>query len=240
MLFLVSGEGPSDLGTCLAELDSCVGECFRPGPMAWIVAQLVEARVGFHPIESQSMYFVPEGALSRDSKRLPMRLPGPNSEFETGEFFKNARALARRAKALQGPSCPVCAVLFRDVDGTRSSQKGRFDAKWKSMLDGFKAENFEFGAPMLANPKGEAWLLCALKQQPYASCGGLEELSGNDKSPKSAKKILESRLQGLGKCFEDVVDLVSDGTVDAARIDMPSFSCFRARLDDILTKMRAF
>lgn len=42
MILLLSGEGPSDIGSCMAATGECEGEDFRPGPMALLIDRLVE------------------------------------------------------------------------------------------------------------------------------------------------------------------------------------------------------
>ncbi len=239
MIFLVSGEGRTDMGICAQDADTCEGPGFLPGPMAWIVDRLVEPLAGFSVIESQTMYFVSESALANDCRQLPMTLSrGKKRDYETAHFFKNARAMARRAKKFEGPKCPVCAVLFHDTDESQSARGNLFDTKWHSMMDGFSAEGFDRGVPMIAQPKSEAWLLCALKRDPYVQCEGLEtDLSGNDNSPNSAKSQLNAILEEQNKTYDDVADLVRDGIVDPKRIDMPSCHRFRTRLEDVTREM---
>ena len=47
---------------------------------------------------------------------------------------------------------------------------------------------------MIPKPKSEAWLICALKRDPYQVCERLEARSGNDQSPNSLKRELEQLL----------------------------------------------
>lgn len=158
----------------------------------------------------------------------------------SGEFLKNARALAdmaNKAQVEEGPDCPVGAVLFHDCDGTNTSDRCRFEKKWESMESGFAREEFVYGIPMIPKPKSEAWLLCAFNTTPYQACAKLEELSGNDASPYSAKSKLDQRLTALGKTLNDLPDMVQKGSVDAARIDMPSFNMFRDRLSEVVRAM---
>jgi len=167
-------------------------------------------------------------------------LVGKRREYETGLHFKNARSLARLAKEKQAadPQYPVAAVLFHDADGTRSTERGLFEAKWKSISDGFKAEQFDRGIPMVPKPKSEAWLLCALKSQPYQRCETLEDsLSGNDHSPNPAKDQLEVLLSEQNRSVADLPEMVAQGVIDPGRIDMPSFNRFRARLEEVTRQM---
>ena len=130
--------------------------------------------------------------------QIHSRSPAPEPPYwgqETAFFFDNARTLARIAKELVTSSNEnVGAVLFRDADGTNSGDRSQRDDKVKSMVTGFQTEDFDFGVPMVPKPKSEAWLMCALQGHPYQNCERLEEMSGNDDSPRSAKKQLAAAL----------------------------------------------
>jgi hypothetical protein len=238
MIFLVSGEGPTDLGACAFGLEDCDGEKFLAGPMAWFIDRLVEPISGFSMLGSHAMTFVCKRTIAKESRALPMAIRGKRRDFETGEFFKNARALARRARVMEEPNRPVGAVLFRDTDDPCSATRERFESKWNSMMDGFTAEGFEYGVPMVARPKSEAWLLCALKNDPYARCADLEDvLPGNDDSPNPAKEQLGACLHAREITIDGVSGLIQEGVIDPARIDMPSFNRFKERLEEVSRKM---
>jgi hypothetical protein len=242
MIFVVSGEGPSDMGACTNQMGQCNGVDFRPGPMAVIVDKLVEREIDYSLLGIEAMEFVSEMTLARLSKGLPIRLSaGKKSEYETAYHFKAARALARLAfERKAAEACEVGAVLFRDADGTRSTERGLYEAKRKSIEDGFVAETFFHGIPMVPKPKSEAWLLCALKANPYQHCADLEDsLSGNDNSPNPAKAQLDEILTAAGKEVDDLSQMVGDGEIDPARIDMPSFTRFRDRLIEVTRAMLA-
>ena len=158
-------------------------------------------------------------------------LPGKKRPVETAYFFKNARGLARLAKDRSARDrCPVGAVLFRDSDGTVSSQRSLWRDKVASMEAGFTAEDFDLGVPMVPKPKSEAWLLCAVQAGQYQHCTRFEALSGNDASPNSAKLALQKALAARRRSHADVGDMVVNGEIDPRRIRMPSFDYFRERL----------
>lgn len=204
MHLLLSGEGPSDIGVCYPASETCNMETFKPGPMAWLVDQWVERAQGFEHSHLQTglVTFVSKQHLAATKPtaavKKPSRLPGKKRAKETIYFFNNARALASCAKNLATETGDnVIAVLFRDSDGTASAERGDWQAKYDSMLQGFDAENFAYGVAMVPKPKSEAWLLCALKSDsPYQYCAGFEQASGNDDSPNALKKQLDAALQG--------------------------------------------
>jgi hypothetical protein len=224
MLILVSGEGVSDMGRCVRG-DTCEGSDFKRGPMAWLADQLIKAEIGLPRLTR----LVPEATLKVRSKQLkPAKLAGRKSAKETALFYRNARALAQLAAELAADKQDaVVAILFRDADRTRGSDRGNWRDKVQSMLNGFAYEAFEGGVPMVPNPKSEAWLLCALRQQqPYQHCQSLEDASGNDASPNSLKAQLAAAL-GEHPGASLLASLVEQGRVDAHRIDMPSFNQFK-------------
>ncbi len=101
------------------------------------------------------------------------------------------------------------------------------------MIQGFSDEGFEQGVPMIPKPKSEAWIICSVKNNPYQGCRTLEDRSGNDKSPNSLKGELAEILDGLPS-REQLCEMVSNGTIDSNRIDMPSFLAFKEALLDLL------
>jgi len=167
-----------------------------------------------------------------------MLLPGRKREKETTYYFNNARALSRIAREQEAQlRDEVVAVLFRDADGTASAGRGTWEAKRTSMEYGFAEERFSRGVPMIPKPKSEAWLLCALKEDPYLNCEALEDRSGNDASPNSLKADLEKVL-GERPTAEILCQKLRDRVVDIDRICMPSFKAFRERLERVLWPRR--
>lgn len=240
MILLLSGEGPSDIGSCQTATERCEGNDFQPGPMAWFVDKLAGPTWGYSPLESRSYTFISESALAHDCRirRMGTSLPGKKKAVETAYFFKTARSLARLAKERSArDKCPVGAVLFRDSDGTVASRRSLWDDKLKSIEAGFAAEDFDLGVPMVPKPKSEAWLLCAVQGPQYQNCARYEDLSGNDASPKSAKGELAKALTAKDRDYADVCDMVERGEIDPRRIQMPSFDRFRERLEAVARQM---
>lgn len=198
MKLLLSGEGASDLGACGNAQGWCDGADFRIGPMTVVLSQLAEVQLGYTLLDTpDSLHYISETALCEQEKARPVRLRPARSKkqgVETAYYYGNAFMLGHLAQALATESEEhVLAVLFRDNDGTRSSVGSLWDDKWKSMEDGFARSGFAHGVPMLPKPKSEAWLLC--NALPHArSYANLEDISGNDDSPKSAKSQLKNAL----------------------------------------------
>jgi hypothetical protein len=240
MHFLLSGEGPSDLGVCGNGADQCEGNLLSHGPMTMFVDHIVSRRHQYSLLEAGCYSFVSEGGLSvraaeLKAARKQLGLPGKRREKETRYFFNNARILAKIAREKgQEKQDDVVAILFRDSDGTASAGRGLWEAKYQSMLDGFAEENHPRGVPMLPKPKSEAWLLCALKAHPYQDCESLESRSGNDNSPNNLKGELKAALGEEVRLIETLCDMIQDGVIDVDRIEMPSFRKFRKRLEDVL------
>jgi hypothetical protein len=232
MFFLLSGEGARDVGTSARRAVIVGGGDFEFGPMAEIVAKVVHAKVGRDVVRS-ACGFLARAELTRACKTLkPIKLSGVKSQKETAYYYKNAQAMAGIAKQESNRrQCPVIAVLFRDGDGTCSSDRTEWQSKVDAMEQGFKAARFDNGVPMIPRPKSEAWLLCAWRAH-HGSCADLERESGNDGSPKNLKDQLE-KLLGLPPTAENLRDKVAE-SFDIERITMPSFRAFRERLETVI------
>ncbi|GAA5443988.1 hypothetical protein Misp06_02168 [Microbulbifer sp. NBRC 101763] len=236
MYLLLSGEGPGDIGTCCTESDCCDRTEFKEGPMTIIVDQLVGVIQQYEMsyLDTDRVSYVSESYLAQKKqapRKKQMSLKGKKRPPETKYYFENARALATVALAKQAEvNDSVVAVLFRDSDGTASAGRGDWKDKRDSMLAGFAAENYELGVAMIPKPKSEAWLLCAVKQNPYQHCANLESESGNDNSINPLKSQLEEALNG-GTSTQDLNQLIRDKSIDAENIDMPSFTAFKACLE---------
>lgn len=235
MRVLLSGEGPSDIGACNNAQGFCMDGAYAPGPMAIWLNRLLAALLGYDLLATPgAVMFVSENALARESKQSAGRmqaLRGKNKQVETALYYSNAKQLGLMAKKLLllGDT-PLMAVLFRDADGTRSAPGQLWQAKWDSMLNGFKAAEFDFGVPMLPKPKSEAWLLCATQQGNH-SHEALEDISGNDKSANSAKAQLD-QVFGEHQSAAQLADWCQTNPVDWSKLmTMPSFKAFSDRFD---------
>jgi hypothetical protein len=237
MYFLLSGEGVTDVGAGKGAATICEGEDFLVGPMATIVAKVVEAKHHYSILDG-ACGFISEVSVAHRAEELKavkkqLRLPGKKQAKETRYFFNNARILARfaneKASAIDDE---VVAVLFRDSDGTASAGRGEWHDKRESMLDGFDEEGFNRGVPMIPKPKSEAWLICAWKNHPYRKCEALEERSGNDNSPNNLKDELEELLEE--EVTPDSLREKVGESFDIDRIKMPSFKAFRDRLEEVI------
>jgi hypothetical protein len=207
--------------------------------MAVMVDQIVEVRLQYSVFDISSVGFVSERHLAQRAGDLKavkkaLRLPGKKQAKETRFFFNNARILARVAREIEAErEEEVVGVLFRDSDGTASAGRGLWEDKHASMLHGFEEEEFTKGVPMVPRPKSEAWVLCALKQSPYQGCASLEDRSGNDNSPNSLKNELAAIL-GDVDIREALRQKVATRAINIERIDMPSFTVFRSRLEEVI------
>ena len=235
MYFLLSGEGPTDMSLCVDNMTACEGSRHQQGPMAVIVSQIVEQRLEFSFMDTRYYGYVSKRELVKKASgfkhtKKSLRFPGKKKPKETGYFYRNARALAVCARDKESDlHDEVIAVLFRDSDGTASADRGFWQDKWKSIIQGFRDEGFERGVPMIPKPKSEAWIICSVKKNPYQGCGALESRSGNDESPNSLKGELAEILDGPPS-RERLCEMVNNGTVDSNRIDMPSFFAFKHAL----------
>jgi hypothetical protein len=227
MFLILSGEGASDIGLSDREI----------GQMTKLVDLWIARQIGYSLIDINFYTIISEQNLTRKAKEIkPRSQKGKKQKSETRYFYKNARALAllahQKAQEL-GNEVPLVVVLFRDADGTASSDRGEWADKWRSMLNGFEVEGMIAGVPMLPKPKSEAWILCALREN-YQHCAQLEDESGNDNSPNSLKNQLENHLGEPGS-RELLNDRIDDGAIDLDKItDIPSLTAFKNRLNEVL------
>ena len=238
MYLLLSGEVPSDIVVCPSSF-VCVVADFQQGPMAIIVDQLIELNQGFEMshLGCELVSYVSESYLAENKQppqRKAMSLKGKKKPAETKYFFENARALAAIAKhkAIE-VNDNVIAVLFRDADGTSSAGRGNWNDKRNSVIAGFNVGDYELGVAMIPNPKSEAWLLCATKQNPYQHCDCLEDESGNDKGKSPLKEQLVKSLVRKTSSF-DMAQLINNKQIAITRIDMLSFNIFKSDLEKVV------
>lgn len=238
MYFLFSGEGPTDLGLCAHEADSCEGSEYLHGPMTVMVDHIVQHRHDYSLLESGHFGFVSRQLLVKRASELKaakksLRLPGKKRVKETRYFFTNARVVASIANEREVElKDDVVAVLFRDAD-TATAGRGDWDEKHRSMLDGFAEAGFQRGVPMIPKPTSEAWLVCALKKNPYQGCEALEDRPGGGASRQSLKRELE-RLFGHVPVREELCEAVAQRKIDVKRLSTPSFTAFRTRLEEVI------
>jgi hypothetical protein len=222
MHLVLSGEGASDVGSDLENI----------GPITKLVDRAIEKRLKYSLIEYQALTLFSKAELAERAKQMKARSrKGKKQPSETRYFYNNARALALLAGELNVEDRVV--VLFRDGDGTATSDRQEWAQKLRSMLDGFAVEGLTTGVPILPKPKSEAWWLCALRHD-YRECQQLEDESGNDASPNSLKSQIEAHL-GEPATRLLLNDKIDGGAIDLDRmIDLPSVKAFQERLDEVL------
>lgn len=225
MYLVVSGEGETDIGKSNEAI----------GPLSKLIDKFIEPYTQYSLLDAGMLEVVHETEITRISRDRsiikPLSRRGKKTQHETREFYSAARALAHVAK--NADVQPSLAVLFHDSD---SNKWPNYETKRLSMEHGFIAQEFENGVPFVAQPKSEAWLLCALKNG-YQHCAALEERSGNDDSPRSLKAELEAHL-GEPATREKLNELVDDGLIDLAQItDMTSMKDFQKSMKATLERL---
>jgi hypothetical protein len=195
----------------------------------WLI-RLWETLLDYNLLDTpEAVVYVSKKALDQKTKGSgkPMQNQrGKKQAVETGLYFSNAKHLGLIARQLAADHADsVMAVLFHDADGTRSAPGQMWQSKWDSMVNGFASAAFDFGVPMLPKPKSEAWLLCAT-QKGCHSHATLENISGNDKSPKLAKEQLDKAFCGH-QSAQQLADWCKTNPVDWSQLmTMPSFKAF--------------
>lgn len=251
MYLVLSGEGKSDIGHCNNLQGCCEADEFNPRAMALIIDQIIDKwffnnrNHNFSCLSTYQVTYISEKHLADISlpQEKKMGLPGKKKPRETKYFYENARSLAIFARNKQNEFSnnsndkrKVVAILFRDADGTASSERGEYGYKRSSVNLGFQAESFKYGVAMMPRPKSEAWLLCAIKLNAYQNCDILEDASGNDNSPNSLKNQLSTALNAYSTT-NDIEELIKDNKIDIDKIQMPSFLDFRSELESVLNKI---
>jgi len=237
VILVLSGEGPTDLGTRRPKV---TGWEFVPGPMAWIVDKLLGRpdKLDYSVLDGHAsgydwVRFISETDLGALRYPRPRVFPRDQSSFGNQYFRAAADQLGKHAQSVAiERSDSVIAVFFRDSDGTNSAPKTLWEAKFQSMKAGFELAGFPSGVPMVPRPKSEAWMLCGLlkREDLRRNCKWLEDEPGNDASPKSLKSQLEKHLK-CDPTSEVQAELVCSGKIDPALIDLDSFKEFRKELD---------
>jgi hypothetical protein len=225
MYLVLSGEGASDVGMDRENI----------GPIAKLVDRAIAQRLGYSLIEYSAWTLFLKAELTTCAKQMkPRSRKGKKQPSETRYFYNNARALALLAAKLEVENSIV--VLFRDGDGTATSERQEWAQKLQSMLEGFAVEGLTTGVPILPKPKSEAWWLCALRNN-YRDCQQLENESGNDDSPNALKSQIETHL-GEPATRLLLNDRIDAGEIEIDRIkDMPSVSAFQNRLNEVLDSL---
>ncbi|MFZ4214678.1 hypothetical protein ACOZB2_25120 [Pantoea endophytica] len=235
MIILLSGEGPTDLGTCVNGQGLCRVPDFQYGPMTLLVDKELEAHNYYSPLETsdESYIFISKPRLTdlmdeKSGRNVAFRGKKQTTR-DRGYFFDNAWMLGEEALRLATEhDSPVIAVLFRDCDGNNQSGQQLWQTKIQSIRDGFERSGLcERGIAMVPRPKSEAWLLCAIRNN-YQHCARLEDtLPGNDDAPNSAKQQLDEAMGNASSRLEQVLWINENGFDGAAVAgEMESYRSF--------------
>ncbi len=231
MKFVLSGEGPTDIG----KIDYAT-HSFDPGPMTYFIDAVVHEKTGISPLKTHSadgdvIFCIHKKELSDKKIGSPMVLSGKKSAQGTAYFIKNAYVLGHIAQHVaQATGLTTIAVLFRDADPTRSHDD--YEDKWTSMMNGFKRAGFDHGVPMIPRQIMEAWLLDALDWK-GKSHPDFETVTGGRRSTFPYKEKLAEILEEA-TTQNNLVNRICDGTLDQRRITVHSYQRFKARLEDVL------
>lgn len=229
MHFILAGEGPSDLG----KKDNERG--FIKGAMTHIVDAI--ALKGYERLPEYQFLAENDVRLLKKKKHR-FSLARGREVKPYGEIYLSALCLGEEANQKGGY---WGVIFFTDTDGTRSAPRDLWKEKVRAMQSGFDSSRNPYGIPMVPRPKSEAWLLGYYqkglpRQNAYNHCERFEEMSGNDASPKSVKKLLQKALDTEGNPY-DLITEEELHSVKWEKIDMPSFNLFRKRLENVLAEM---
>jgi hypothetical protein len=180
------------------------------------------------------------GDISQEIKRSKRSISSRPKEVnkELYSIYKAAQCMGQKVADCGQDG----AVYFHDADRTGSTPLGQAQRIELAINTGFAAANCRAGIPMVPNPRSEAWLLAYFqknlqRQTMYNKAERFEDLPGNDKSPKSAKKLL---AEALGCAEPDIYGIVMEkiNEIDWARVSMPSFNRFKCRFEKLLDEFK--
>ncbi|PLC56102.1 hypothetical protein [Photobacterium carnosum] len=240
----VTGEGITDIGRALNQVNIAHDENFEHGPFYTLVERLVKRHLpSWHdelPFAVTFVYRKALGELTKD-KDVPTRFPSKDRALKGHlDHTKRAFALALIANDNMEQGQSHMAIYFHDTDGTRSElereperQKNRAEA----VKLGFETAGYENGVAMIPKPTSEAWLYCSCKDNPYLACDLLETaLAGNQNSKdRSPKAILANAIGKDSTNRENLRHLVD--ALDIDQLDMPSFNMFKKELKNSIRRI---
>lgn len=236
MLILVTGEGPTDIGSAESN-QLCAPGTWKPGPITLFIEKFVQANID-DSLTLQQIWFAPKKYISNICRGLrPMAIPSHGCREAEGK--KRTRALLAAALDLSHKQNEdVLPILFRDTDsksnGLSRHQEIRDSIKNVSCFT--DDDNFFHVCPIVPCPTSEAWLLCAIKENyNQNNCKNLETtLSGNSASPYYAKAILKDLIGDYSASM--LCELIISGKIDPLQISMQSLDNFLMDLKKVTFK----
>ncbi len=234
ILFLVCGEGPSDVGC----------EDRNPGVLMKALETLGERALSPH--DTLHFRLFSRLDLARPSFLSPRRMVmrgGKNAAGENKAFAalqQQARILGEMAKReARENQWETGAILFHDCDFTqkeRLTAEKAYQMTLSAVERGFAStEDFQNGVAMIPCTRSECWLLSHYQEKPYHNSQRFEKASpGNDASPHSPKKLLAKFLACRS---QEIYQRVDGDEIQWEKIDSPSFLFFRKRYHHVLQRM---
>jgi len=242
MFFLFCGEGPTDFGTCIHKEMVNNGDDYLYGPLTIVVDQIVESHHLYSLLDSTNFGFVPRGMITECAKATlrpkpkSIKFPGKGGKKETGYFYRNARVLAQIAIRYGHDSDDVVvSILYQDSD--HPNDRGNWEDKVKSVVEGFYDEGYAFGVPMIPKSVSEAWILCAIykKQAPSRNCDFLEYEKRGSGSQHQLKDRLEKEL-GMIPDRETLCGKIKTREINFDIVDLGSYVAFKDRLEAVIIR----
>ncbi|MEI9748862.1 hypothetical protein [Moellerella wisconsensis] len=224
---LVTGEGSSDMGGSNNGQPISTGGSYNLGPMALLVVQLLQKimpdwneDIMDFELPNNWITCISGNELARQAKGVRKHRPSTKLKKGFVEHANRATTMAGYAK----DNGHQLVFYFHDAD------KCDFSGLHQSVILGLNGTDGVHGIPMIPKPTSEAWLICGLKQDPYAHCTALEtQLSGNDAaSDNNAPKKVLAQLLGYEATTDQQYELVNG--IDVTRINMPSYNQFKTDL----------
>ena len=230
MLVLLTGEGPTDIGTATDDKLKAPGE-WTIGPVSLLIRDYVADAFNLDNLSlNEHFWFAPKQYLTKLSKTIRPQILNRLSVSCSLEERKRTRALLAVALHLaEQQNDDVLPILFRDCDNALHARK-RCDELRTNIQDASKFNTCvqQFVCPLIARPSSETWFVCALcYNYDEDKCKKLETSSSrSDKGKLFPKDILKNHLGNY--TAQTLCDLVCHKNIRPLDIHMPSIDMFYA------------
>jgi hypothetical protein len=195
MIVFASGEGTTDIG------NSDIS-----GPMK----NLIDFKIKEKYNSEYKFEIIPRKDLKNNGT---LKLPGKKDKtlnVERDNFFKNVYCLSEiiKNKMKDRESELLLVVFFRDADTT---EQKKWQSKYNSIVDGFKAGQCERGIPMLPRTASEVWLLSSILASHKMKNGKiLDEIGNRDYLKKELEKeISNEKINDYNFIFSNISNKIS-------------------------------
>ncbi len=228
MYFLLTGEGNTDIGYS----DD------KPGILLAALSALASEVTDedfnncYHIVSRPDLV-----ALCRDIPHTPKSMLSRGAKKKFSGLIaiqRQAQALGKMARETEDTG----AVFFHDCDYTHSQVSDSheyYEELVRTVEAGFyQNDKYRNGVAMIPKPRSESWLLAHYQPNQYRNGAEFEELSANDASDKSGKKMLADFFHCK---VNEIYDHINADDINWSKIDCPSFILFKHRFQHVVQRL---